>query len=300
MIPNKIIVDSTIRKAVLLMGYSKYVADLVIKKLRSSEAAMRRILLDLFGSGSSSARLLSRLQAAIEGVSNARRLGWSRATGEAIRHMLAMAKTAASPLIQSVNQKLIEPTISTITRRTNSALAAGQNLREWFDSMRDADLRRITANLRISVLSGESIDKLLTRMTGKLSTITTAAANGIRTVLSTVVSAVSDAITRAVAILNPKAFGWELWVSVLDSRTTPECSDLAGRTFRVDEGPRPGFHQHCRSKRVPLLDDGGSYDPGSYAEWIADQPDAFKRYAGTKFYFNDLKPLTLAQVVEFE
>lgn len=61
-----------------------------------------------------------------------------------------------------------------------------------------------------------------------------------------------------------------IWISVLDSKTTPICQSLSKKIFPIGEGIRPPAHHNCRSRTVP-------YNPRfnyglSYQEWLLQQP----------------------------
>jgi SPP1 gp7 family putative phage head morphogenesis protein len=48
----------------------------------------------------------------------------------------------------------------------------------------------------------------------------------------------------------------EVYVAVLDNRTTRICRGLHARVFPTGQGPIPPLHWNCRSTRVPLPPDG--------------------------------------------
>lgn len=132
-------------------------------------------------------------------------------------------------------------------------------------------------------------------------------------------------------------FGWEVYVAVLDSRTTHICRSLNGKLFRVGEGPHPPIHWGCRSLRFPSLNGkvlGGvpikaSFNGSSvqsiaeligkpatartFADWLRTQsndvqddvlgPDlaqAFRNGTASVERFNTLTPksMTLSQLLE--
>ena len=80
-------------------------------------------------------------------------------------------------------------------------------------------------------------------------------------------------------------------VATLDSRTSPICRSLDGKTFKLGKGPRPPLHIRCRSTTVPalskefdFLDEGAtrSAEGGpvsadlTYYEWLKTQKQAFQ------------------------
>jgi SPP1 gp7 family putative phage head morphogenesis protein len=75
------------------------------------------------------------------------------------------------------------------------------------------------------------------------------------------------------------------YVSVRDSRTSPICRALDGRTFRYDDPKRkiPPQHPNCRSTITPIVNYSSLglnqtseqvFSFGSYNAWLKDQPDS--------------------------
>lgn len=89
---------------------------------------------------------------------------------------------------------------------------------------------------------------------------------------------------------NKEVFDGVLWVSVLDTKTSPICQNYDGRKFPLDSGPRPPVHINCRSQITPIVKDWeamGLSDLGegtreamdgevpeglTYFEWLKRQP----------------------------
>ena len=74
------------------------------------------------------------------------------------------------------------------------------------------------------------------------------------------------------------------WVSVMDERTTKECSELDGMVFTFGDGPTPPGHYGCRSLVAPYE---GNAPNETFNEWKNRQSEAVKNY--------DFEPLTVAQ-----
>jgi hypothetical protein len=292
--PNQRLIDRLIRHKVYALGYAKHVADRVIAFLDATEPAMRRELLDIFGTNTTGQGTIKRLRRAELLLSRIRGTGWSRATGEAMQLIADLARGEPEHLSQAVGQKLKLPTESILLRKARATLIAGHKLLDWLNNMRLSDIRRLIGQLRVAVFGGETVPQMLKRITGKLSAIANTAKNSIRAIVNTAVGAVVNTVRRAIIDLNPGPWGFELWVSVLDSRTTVTCRALDGQVFAAGEGIQPGYHINCRSERIPLLDDGGAHELGNYSAWIGTQAPEFQRYAGTQvFSVTDLRPLSL-------
>lgn len=292
---NQILLDRLLRHRVLSLGYSKTVVAEIVRFLDASEPQMQRALLDVFSTPGLG--LASRLRQAEARLVRIRGAAWNKLSDAAIEAMVRLAQMEPKVLSQALGVKVPVPSTNVLTRLVNRTLIAGSKLKEWFKSLRDLDLKRLVGQLRLGILSGESPGDVLKRITGKLSIIANSAKNGIKSVIETAVVAVSSMVRGVVD--DVKDLGdWELWVSILDSRTTNECRDLDGKQFRSNEGPRPGFHFHCRSERIPILADGGDHNIGTYSTWVKTQPSWFIKYAGLSFVAANIAPLQLADLLE--
>lgn len=292
---NQDLLDRMLRHRIYLLGFGRYLADKVIALLESTAPALRRMLLDLF-SIPSKRGLLGKLREAEAEVRRIRSEAWDAAFVLVVEELISMAEGEGKEFNEAARQPLAEPKKDRFPTLVAGALVAGQKLKEWFSSMSEADIRRTVAQIRISVLADEPLKKTLSRVTGKLSMVAAVANNGVKSLLATLVGSVSDSVRRTMLANNPREFHYEEWVSVLDSRTTPECRSLDGKIFPVGEGPSPGFHPWCRSMRVPFYEDGGSHQAESFAAWAETQSESFRKYAGNPFSAKDLGPLTLSEV----
>lgn len=303
MSPNQRVLDFLLRRKVRLLGFAKHVADRVTAWLDATEPKMRSVLLEIFGTNTLGPRLATRLRDAEARVLGIRTAGWSRSVNELVTSLVEMAKSEPAALKQAVGSKLTLPTETTVVSKVHKVLIAGHKIKDWMYAMRDADLRRVIGQLRMSVLAGDDVSKILGKLTGKLSAVAAAAKHSVRSIASTAVTAVSDAVRTAIVELNSGRGGryqWELWISILDGKTTLGCRRLHHKRFRVGEGIRPGYHFFCRSERVPIDDDGGDVADETYGKWVSRQPSDFRKYAGntSEFRESDLRPLTLAQLAE--
>jgi SPP1 gp7 family putative phage head morphogenesis protein len=61
-----------------------------------------------------------------------------------------------------------------------------------------------------------------------------------------------------------------IWISVLDSRTTPVCRGRSNKVYVVGNGPKPPAHPRCRSIIHPYSE--ALVVPESYSEWLRRQP----------------------------
>jgi hypothetical protein len=294
--PNQKLVDRLIRHRVYLLGFAKHISARIATYLDSTEPEMRTALLDIFGPQAGESRLIARLRDAEARLFGIRSRVWNKSYHELVA--LLLDAVSDEPRVLGIKTKFDQ---GVAQNKVSKALIAGQTLKNWWQQLKDADIRRILSQLRVSVLGGEGLPQLLKRLTGKLSAVAAAAKNGISAIVNTAVVAATGAMRRLAVEANSVMFDWELWVSILDSKTTITCRDLACQMFPLGEGPQPGYHLNCRSERIPVSDGGGEYNLGSYKDWANLQPLSFRRYAGTDdFNVKKLKPLAWADVRERE
>lgn len=148
--------------------------------------------------------------------------------------------------------------------------AHGKTTAEWATSLLNSRFAGIKSEIRRGLIEGRSITSIwrsvvngpLRRSSRDIDAVT-------RTLLAHARSQVKEALYK----INP-FIKRVLWVSVLDSKTTPICRSLSGRIFRVGEGPRPPMHLRCRSEVVPFR--GDPPDLPTYNDWIRRQSVAMQ------------------------
>lgn len=88
-------------------------------------------------------------------------------------------------------------------------------------------------------------------------------------VLATAVQHVSAIVGAGVV---SALFGWYMWHSVMDSRTTEICSSRNRRRYRYGAGPIPPAHIRCRSHIAPIV---GNDDIAAetFYTWAVRQPE---------------------------
>lgn len=176
------------------------------------------------------------------------------------------------------------PTRAMVGLLLGTGLVMGRTMGQWTRALEQDDNRRIAAVVQAGVINGSTPDdiaravvgqRLVIEKTGGLRldkdgnltfdstggadiTVGDGATQGIRAGIETVVRTAMNLfphLARARYVdLNKSIFREELYVAVLDSRTTPICRSLDGNVYPVGVGPHPPLHPNCRSIRVPLLD----------------------------------------------
>lgn len=284
-----------LRWKVYSLGYAKHVTDRIFKILEDTSPEIRKELLNLFATGANG-RLSVRLKVAEQRLTRIRGRAWNQAERETVAALIDLFDEEIREMVRASPTKLSLPDPKSLLPRV---LVVGHNIKDWFKSFFTSDLRRLIGQVRISVLAGESLQQLFKRIMGKLSAVMASVKRAVSSIIPTAISAWGAKVKDAMASLNSDVFNLELWVSILDNRTTKGCFDLHGKTFERGKGIQPGYHFYCRSDRIPLFTDGGSSVVSNYSAWIGTQDARFKRYVGEgEFSYNNLRPLSLQQVKE--
>lgn len=85
----------------------------------------------------------------------------------------------------------------------------------------------------------------------------------------------ATAIQHVAAVVGAGAisglFGWYIWLSVMDSRTSEICTSRNRKRYRFGQGPIPPAHIRCRSHIAPIvgMDDIAAE---SFYNWAVRQP----------------------------
>ena len=158
---------------------------------------------------------------------------------------------------------------STIVSGTVNVM--GDTLDQWQERLLNNDMQRLKMGLNLGVRLGENEAALRARLLGQ------SALGGIggaveatRRELDTLVRTATDVfadLARVQIDTSNGLQGREVYVAILDSRTTKLCAGYHGKTFEAGRGPRPPLHWYCRSTRVPLVGERTPSLP-SYREWL--------------------------------
>jgi SPP1 gp7 family putative phage head morphogenesis protein len=112
--------------------------------------------------------------------------------------------------------------------------------------------------IKIGLVQGEDSVRLARRIVG---TVSLKGSDGVfeltrrnaEAITRTAVNYYSNAVRETWLADNSDLFTEELFVATLDSRTTPQCRSLDGKTFPIGKGPIPPLHFSCRSLRVASI-----------------------------------------------
>lgn len=135
----------------------------------------------------------------------------------------------------------------------------GRLLKEWSQSMRRSDLRRIEDTIKTGVIQGFSSRTIARNVVGTRAIrgrngATQATRHDVDAIVRTATNHFSNQARNEVFLLNQDIVQEEQYVATLDSRTTPVCRSLDGTRYPVGEGRFPPVHVNCRSLRVAVID----------------------------------------------
>lgn len=265
---NEEIRDALVRHQIGLLRVSGSLRNAIVELLNATEGdlrdAIKQKVADLVGRDLTTTASLERLKALDAAIRSIR----TEAHDEAYRvwreefraialhepEYLAGVLTAAAPVVLEL------ATVDTSYLRTlvDTYPFEGKVLKDWAAKVAQADIDRITGQVRIGLLQGETAAQIAARVVG---TAAARGADGVTEITRRDANALTRTATNAFANAAREAFSeqnddlgdQEGFIATLDGRTTPVCRSLDGNVYRRGEGPRPPMHWQCRSIRVMLL-----------------------------------------------
>ncbi len=253
--------DALIRHQIGLLRLSNGIQKQIFEILDATEKDIRRqIRIRLSKSQSVAAQ-----ERLIKSITAIRNDAWVKSAAVWRKEMLDLMKNEPEFLantlktIAPVELSLALPAIDTLAALAKTHPFEGQVLSSWAKQIRLTDLRRMEQQIRIGVVQGESSAAIARRVVGTKNLrgtngVTEITRRNAAAITRTAVNSFSNAAKRAFYLANSDIFDEELYVATLDSRTTPICRSLDGKTFPIGKGPIPPLHWSCRSLRVGTLD----------------------------------------------
>jgi len=249
---NDNLADSAARHTVYGLRWSKgtyrkrlnlidtVIADLTyqlnIRAPASGSITEARLMAMLANAKESSASLYSALNSAV--------------TGD-YRELAAFESTSQVAQIQAaypIELKLNTIPAAQIHSAAMSEPFRGRVLKDWFKGQEIGFREKLSAELRIGYVEGQSLGQITSRMRG----VGDIAKKDLETVIRTATSHMASRARAQVVEANEELFKGEEWSSTLDGRTSAICIDLDGKLFPVGKGQYPPAHFSCRSSRIPI------------------------------------------------
>lgn len=266
---NEALFDAMVRHQIYLMRYSASLRKRITELLNASEAdiaaTIRERLRTYKGSLSAPADV-KRLEVLLGIVKNTRLKAWAQVDAEWLKELTALAQTEPVTLqgIIATTSPVVTQTILPPPRLLKAIVTSkpfeGRVLKEWSKTLRAEDLRRIDNAVRMGMMAGEDSATIARRVVG---TARLKGTDGITQITRRQAAAVTRTAVNHVGAQaraefvreNDDLVTVELFVSTLDSRTTPVCRANDGKEYPVNVGPIPPLHFGCRSLRVPQFGD---------------------------------------------
>lgn len=269
---NEQIRDALIRHQIAATRAARTLADDVVAIVNRAEQQLRarieqrvgRIIDRGLGAGRDAAELLAALDREIAEI-----LGEvygdlldmlqefvERAAPAEAQHLRDLMQDLAPVLLL-----LLLPGVRALRRAVLDTPMQGRLVRDWVRDLEQADRARIMEQVNIGLVQGLPIGVILRSIFG---TAKLRGADGVRQIARNIAATLGRTLLHhtlaqaraALIAANPDQIRLELYVAVLDSRTTPLCASLDGNRYRPGVGPIPPLHWNCRSMRVPVLDAG--------------------------------------------
>ena len=179
----------------------------------------------------------------------------------------------------------------------------GRLLDEWFESEKDATVRRVAQQIRLAMAQNETIDDMVRRIRGRAVVregrqvvfeggVLSRSTRETEAIVRTAVNYVANEAHLRTYKENKEILLGYTYTATLDSRTTLICASLDGKFFRFGDpdAKRPPQHVNCRSVIVPEVnweklgieppEPGTRASMGgpvpatlNYEEWLRRQPE---------------------------
>lgn len=264
---NELLSDAYIRHQIQLLRYSKGLSKELSNLLDQKDAELELLILqfdnetEMLQTKSGQNRLI-KLQSEIRQL---REEVWKPTNAELQKQLddlsrvevgfISEAAAFSAPTIIST----VLPGAAVLNSITRSRPFEGRLLKEWADKMEADDIARISNQIKLGLVGGETNKELVRRIfgTAKLSNsdgIKNATKGQISTIVRTAVMHVSNNARYEMMLLNQDLFEYEEFIATLDSRTSKICASLDKKRFLVGTGPYPPLHMNCRSIRRAAFD----------------------------------------------
>jgi SPP1 gp7 family putative phage head morphogenesis protein len=272
---NETYFDAAIRRAVQVRRFQQGEVKRMISLL---EEADRELVAKLrTRAGNVGSFRTKRFKALLQSIREDRDILMRRFRTELNADLHGLAKSEAQAEITMLDTALpVEVSFSSVPiQQLRAAVTSqpfqGRLLKDWHQSLKMADRRRIEQAIRLGFTQGESIPTMVRRVAGTRANqfrdgILSITRRNAEAVVRTAVNHTSNAARQMVFEANSDIVTAEMWVATLDGRTTLICSGRDGKVAVVGDNPlppgveplvpagaRPPAHVGCRSVMVAIF-----------------------------------------------
>jgi len=137
----------------------------------------------------------------------------------------------------------------TLNTLVSKQAVGGKTLRQWFTRLGADRLGRLESAVNLGVIEGDTLGQITRRFREAENVTRRSAETMVRTHVNHVANQSRGELYKANADIVEQL----RWTSTLDGRTSPICRARDGKTYDLDDGPRPPAHPNCRSIMTPVL-----------------------------------------------
>ncbi|MCD5970764.1 minor capsid protein [Pseudomonas quasicaspiana] len=180
-----------------------------------------------------------------------------------------------------------------------SGINGGKLLKTFFKGWTRTETSRVTNAIRVGFTQGQTNAQIVQAIRGTAAQnftdgVLAVSERNARTIVNTAVQHAASTARMETAKANPDVISEVEMVSTLDRKTTPICRYMDKKRFPTNSGPRPPFHENCRTTFVFITrlsemfekgatraavgaDGGGQVDASlQYYSWLQTQPASFQ------------------------
>ena len=261
---NERILDAEIRHAIGLLRFREGAVDRVVAQLERVERdlakQLRERLLRIeergFDLGPRTTQRLRTLQATVREILHQ---GYLDAGDQLRAELFGIANEEVdfqTRLIQSntpfVDLQFNIPPTPAIRSIVTATPIRGELLTPLIRRAERNSIQRVNEAVRIGIIEGETTPQIVRRALANEGALGISK-RGMGALVRTAITHVTAQAREELFAANPQIVAGVMWVSTLDSRTSPICQSLDGEVFEPKEGPRPPAHINCRSSTSPIL-----------------------------------------------
>ena len=292
--------DHTVRHQVGIEGYKRRVVGEILRMVQGvhDKAALRLIKKDIQSLG---VRDLSRLLKVVDrDIKNGYKPIISKITKE-LKDIAPFEAGFQADMFRStipVAVDFVAPATAQIFAAASARPFNGFLLKDWLSDLDVKAATEIKRVIREGFTDGRTTQQIVrtitgTRTTNGVATISKRKAEAtVRTAINHTASVARDEVYKE----NSNIVDRVQWVSTLDGRTSAICQSRDGKTWPMNEGPRPPAHINCRSSTIPVVKswkqlginlkeapigtrasmDGQVSADLTYQEWLKKKPAKFQ------------------------
>lgn len=288
---NELILDAGVRHQLRLQGFSRGMANRLIKILRSADVKIVRLLQ---GRGdalneSVNSRNFRRLMRDIQEIQQQAFEEFEETMRDELEDLVDFEADWQVDMMrrfapdEATAQAIEEPDDKTLAAILVAGPILGVLLKDWIGDLGTNNFKAIQQALQLAAAEGLTMEEAIKRLEGtrtlnRRDGVNTRNARRAEVVTRTVVNGVADAASDAAYVANAALIFGVQWVATLDTSTCPTCMGLDGQIFPPGSGPRPPIHGSCRCTTIPVF----GRNPASrmrYGEWLRGQSVAIQNEA---------------------